>query len=73
MYNILIFLIFARKLLKANAYQVIRCSDWPHMMHKGTTPNDGDLTDPLLAWVPDKAQRLRERVLVNNPARLCGF
>ncbi len=62
---------FAHALLKANADQVIWGTDWPHVMHKGATPNDGELTDLLLAWVPDAAQR--EQVLVANPARLYEF
>ncbi len=62
---------FAHALLKANAERVIWGSDWPRVMHKGATPNDGELTDLLLDWVPDAAQR--ERVLVSNPARLYGF
>jgi predicted TIM-barrel fold metal-dependent hydrolase len=40
-------------------------------MVKSGMPNDGDLTDLLSAWVPDA--RLREQVLVSNPARLYGF
>jgi predicted TIM-barrel fold metal-dependent hydrolase len=39
-------------------------------MVKGAMPNDGDLADLLLDWVPEK---LREQVLVKNPARLYGF
>lgn len=62
---------FAHALLQANAGHVIWGTDWPHVMHKGRIPNDGDLTDLLLDWVPDAAQR--ERVLVANPARLYGF
>jgi len=62
---------FAHALLEANADRVIWGSDWPHVMMKGAMPNDGDLADLLLAWVPDVA--LRERVLVGNPARLYGF
>ncbi|MGE0558675.1 MAG: amidohydrolase [Burkholderiales bacterium] len=62
---------FAHALLKANDDQVIWGSDWPHVMMKGAMPNDGDLCDLLLAWVPDEEQR--ERVLVGNPARLYGF
>jgi predicted TIM-barrel fold metal-dependent hydrolase len=34
-------------------------------------PNDGDLADLLLEWVPDEEQR--RKVLVDNPARLYGF
>ena len=62
---------FAHALLQANADRVIWGTDWPHVMHKGQIPNDGDLTNLLLDWVPDAAQR--ERVLVSNPARLYGF
>jgi predicted TIM-barrel fold metal-dependent hydrolase len=62
---------FAHALLQANADRVIWGSDWPHVMMKGTMPNDGDLADLLLDWVPDAA--LRERVLVTNPALLYGF
>jgi len=40
-------------------------------MHKGQIPNDGELTNLLLDWVPDEKQR--EQVLVSNPARLYGF
>jgi 2-pyrone-4,6-dicarboxylate lactonase len=62
---------YAHALLKANAAQVIWGTDWPHVMHKGQIPNDGDLTNLLLDWVPDEKQR--EQVLVANPARLYGF
>jgi predicted TIM-barrel fold metal-dependent hydrolase len=34
-------------------------------------PDDGDLADMLLEWIPDEAQR--RKVLVENPARLYGF
>jgi predicted TIM-barrel fold metal-dependent hydrolase len=62
---------FAHALLKANTERVIWGTDWPHVMMKGAMPNDGDLCDLLLQWVPDAAQR--EQVLVSNPARLYGF
>jgi len=62
---------YAHALLKANAAQVIWGTDWPHVMHKGQIPNDGELTNLLLDWVPDEKQR--EQVLVSNPARLYGF
>lgn len=62
---------YAHALIKANPAQVIWGTDWPHVMHKGQMPNDGDLTDLLLDWVPDEKQR--EQVLVSNPARLYGF
>jgi predicted TIM-barrel fold metal-dependent hydrolase len=62
---------FAHALLKANAAQVIWGTDWPHVMMKGAMPNDGDIADLLLQWVPDEQQR--GQVLVANPARLYGF
>jgi predicted TIM-barrel fold metal-dependent hydrolase len=58
-------------LLRAAPDRVVWGSDWPHVMVKGPMPNDGDLADLLLDWIPDEDQ-LR-RVLVDNPARLYGF
>lgn len=62
---------FAHALIKANAERVIWGTDWPHVMMKGAMPNDGDLCDLLLQWVPDEKQR--GQVLVSNPAGLYGF
>ena len=50
---------------------VVWGSDWPHVMVKDVMPNDGDLADLLLDWIPDGG--MRHRVLVDNPARLYGF
>jgi len=61
---------YAQALLDANPERVLWGTDWPHVMVKGAMPNDGDLTDLLLDWVPE---HLREQVLVRNPARLYGF
>jgi predicted TIM-barrel fold metal-dependent hydrolase len=61
---------FAHALLDANPDRVIWGTDWPHVMVKGAMPNDGDLADLLLEWVPEA---LRHRVLVDNPAKLYGF
>ncbi|CAO3436418.1 amidohydrolase family protein [Azospirillum doebereinerae] len=46
-------------------------SDWPHPHMSGFMPDDGDLLDLLLDCVPD--QRLLDRILADNPARLYGF
>ena len=62
---------FAKALLEANRERVIWGTDWPHVMLKGTMPNDGDLADVLADWIPDP--RLREQVLARNPAKLYGF
>jgi predicted TIM-barrel fold metal-dependent hydrolase len=62
---------FAHALLEAAPGRVVRRTDRPHVMVKGAMPNDGDLADLLLEWGPDAA--LREKVLVQNPAKLYGF
>jgi 2-pyrone-4,6-dicarboxylate lactonase len=62
---------FAHALLEAAPKQLVWGTDWPHVMAKGKMPNDGDLADLLSDWIPDA--RLREQVLVHNPARLYGF
>jgi predicted TIM-barrel fold metal-dependent hydrolase len=48
-------------------------TDWPHgnIFKPNAIPNDGDLIDFLPQLMPDAA--LRQKVLVDNPARLFGF
>lgn len=64
---------FARAILDANSEQVVWGTDWPHINYYdvGDMPDDGILTNLLLRWMPDEATR--NRVLVDNPARLYGF
>lgn len=62
---------FAHALLAAAPDRVLWGTDWPHVMVKGTMPNDGDLADLLLEWAPNAS--LREQVLAANPAQLYGF
>jgi 2-pyrone-4,6-dicarboxylate lactonase len=62
---------FAKALLEANSERVIWGTDWPHVMLKGSMPNDGQLADVLAEWIPDAT--LRRQVLARNPARLYGF
>lgn len=62
---------FAQALVEAGPSRVVWGSDWPHVIHDGFMPNDGDLLDLLAVWAPDEA--LRRRILVDNPARLYGF
>jgi predicted TIM-barrel fold metal-dependent hydrolase len=40
-------------------------------MMEGEMPNTGTLVEQLAVWVPDAATR--EKILVENPARLYGF
>jgi 2-pyrone-4,6-dicarboxylate lactonase len=62
---------FAAALVDAAPDQLVWGSDWPHVMMKGHMPNDGDLCELIGTWVPDAA--LRQKVMVDNPARLYGF
>jgi|ERR1043166_2909168 predicted TIM-barrel fold metal-dependent hydrolase len=61
---------FAHAMLKIAPDRLVWGTDWPHPNMK-RMPNDGDLADMLLDWIPDES--LRGRVLVDNPARLYGF
>ena len=62
---------YAHALLNAAPERIVWGTDWPHVMVKTPMPNDGDLADMLLDWVPDES--LRRQVLVTNPAKLYGF
>jgi 2-pyrone-4,6-dicarboxylate lactonase len=61
----------AKAVVAAAPDRVVWGSDWPHVMQYRAMPNDGDLLDAVAEWAPDAAQR--QRILVDNPARLYGF
>lgn len=47
-------------------------TDWPHVNMNGRTkPNDADLLDLMLEWVPDEATR--NQILSENAHKLFGF
>jgi 2-pyrone-4,6-dicarboxylate lactonase len=59
----------AKALVQHAPDRLVWGSDWPHVNMTGRTmPNDGDLIDLLLAWVPDA--NTRRKILVDNPTRL---
>jgi predicted TIM-barrel fold metal-dependent hydrolase len=69
----------ARALIKANPERVLWGSNWPHP-GRGVTAtalappranDDGRVLNLLAKWVPEPA--LRQKILVDNPARLYGF
>ena len=62
---------FARALIKANPDHMLWGSDWPHPALNDYMPNDGDLLDALDDYAPDP--EFKQRILVDNPARLYGF
>jgi predicted TIM-barrel fold metal-dependent hydrolase len=58
---------FAAALVQSAPERVLWGTDFPHPNVK-TMPNDGELVDFFAKIVPD--ERLRKRILVDNPARL---
>jgi 2-pyrone-4,6-dicarboxylate lactonase len=64
---------FARAVIDVAPDRVIWGTDWPHSNNfaPGKTPNDGDLLDLLLEFAPD--EKVRRKILVDNPAVLYGF
>lgn len=64
---------FAHALVETAPDRIVWGTDWPHVMAKWSIPmpNDGELADLVLNWIPDAA--IRKRVLVDNPAALYGF
>jgi predicted TIM-barrel fold metal-dependent hydrolase len=59
-----------RAFVKAAPERLVWGSDWPHPTEK-VKPEDAVLLDLLAEWVPDTATR--NRILVDNPAKLYGF
>jgi predicted TIM-barrel fold metal-dependent hydrolase len=59
---------FAAALIEAAPDRVLWGTDYPHPNISGDMPNDGELIDLFAAFSND--DRLRRKVLVENPARL---
>jgi predicted TIM-barrel fold metal-dependent hydrolase len=74
---------FAQALIAANPERIVWGTDWPHpdsVTPQGKKPTDvtpllqiedGRLLNQLPVWAPDAATR--QKILVDNPARLYGF
>lgn len=62
---------FARTMIAAAPGRVVWGTDWPHASAREKMPADADLADLLASWAPDLLDR--QRVMVDNPARLYGF
>lgn len=62
---------YAHALVAAAPERIVWGTDWPHPRHEGAMPNDGEMCDRLLDWIPDAAAR--RLALAGNPARLYGF
>jgi len=61
----------AKAFVKAAPERLVWGSDWPHPTAPGEKPNDAILLDLLAEWAPNKA--IRNRILVDNPAKLYQF
>jgi D-galactarolactone isomerase len=62
----------ARALVKQAPERMLWASNWPHpSVPKEQRPSDEDLLDLLLDWAPD--EKVRHRILVDNPAQLYGY
>jgi predicted TIM-barrel fold metal-dependent hydrolase len=61
---------FGSALIDAAPDRVLWGTDWPHP-NVPVMPDDGDLVDLLPLYAPDPTAR--QRLLVENPARLFGF
>lgn len=62
---------FIRKLVETVPERLMWGSDWPHVQYFKPMPNDADLVDMLLDWMPDQATL--KMILVDNPGKLFGF
>lgn len=62
---------FIQKLVAHAPDRMLWGTDWPHSDYFDPMPNDADLVDLMLEWVPDEA--IRNVIFVNNPERLFRF
>jgi predicted TIM-barrel fold metal-dependent hydrolase len=61
---------FARELVRRNPERMVWGTNWPHP-DQAIVPQNPGLLDALADWVPD--EKLRYRILVDNPAKLYRF
>ena len=60
-----------RALIAANAGRMVWGSDWPHVHFGKPMMKTGPLLELLGKWAPD--EKVRHKILVDNPAKLYGF
>ncbi len=62
----------ARGLIMAAPDRIIWATDWPHVSYeKPNVPNDAEMLEVLYRYAPEP--ELRQKILVDNPARLFDF
>lgn len=62
---------FHEALVRANPERLVWGGDWPHPRTEGEMPDVGHLFELFQMWTPDQATR--QRILVDNPAKLYDF
>jgi len=62
---------FVRRLVDRFPSRLLWGSDWPHPQYFRPMPNDVDLLDQMLDWVP--SETIRSMIFVHNPTECFGF
>jgi predicted TIM-barrel fold metal-dependent hydrolase len=62
---------FVHDLVDRASHRLLWGSDWPHPNYFNPMPNDADLLDLMLSWVPDAKNR--EKIMIHNPEQLFNF
>jgi len=62
-----------RKLVDVRPDRLVWAANWPHPGHTGAhdKPEEADLLDLMLDWVPD--EKIRNAILADNPGKLYDF
>ena len=61
----------ARALVKHAPERMLWASNWPHPSARQNLPDDQDLLNLLADWAPE--EKVRRKILVDNPVELYGF
>ena len=62
---------FVTKLTALNSDNLVWGTDWPHPKFDGPMPDDTDMLDQFMDWVPNA--QLRQKIMVENPERFYQF
>ena len=61
----------AHALVAANSERLVWGTDWPHPQMSGPMPDDTDLLNQMMEWVPSHQDR--QAIFVDNPVAFYGF
>ena len=61
----------AKALVRHAPERMLWASNWPHPSARANPPDEVELMELLLDWAPE--ERIRKKILVDNPAQLYGF